>query len=259
MGRLDNKVAVITGASSGVGKSCMHLFAKEGATVIGVARSQDKLDSIVTEISATGGNADLFVADVSDYDKVCECVQYIIEHHGQIDTLVNCAGVGWSWGEISPGSMNPVDTTPPEKWREVIGINLDSCFYMSKEVIPHMKKQGGGTIVNVSSMAGLTGLPDAHAYTAAKAGMINLTRSMCITYAQDNIRTNCVAPGYINTPMIEKALSVFDDPEVAATLTPMARPAEAEEIAYSCLFYAGPESSYCNGSTLVVDGGSTAT
>lgn len=154
--------------------------------------------------------------------------------------------------------MDAVDTTQLAKWREVIAINLDAGFLVSRAAIPVMRAQGGGSIVHVSSISGLLGLPSAHAYTAAKAGLINLTRSLCVAYAKDGIRANCVAPGFIATPMVASVLNLFDDPAVADAITPMRRPGTPAEIAEACLFLASDASSYCNGSVLVADGGTSA-
>ena len=121
-----------------------------------------------------------------------------------------------------------------------------------------MKTQGGGAIVNVTSISGIQGLPVAHTYTAAKGGAINLTRSIAITYCDDNIRCNCIAPGFIATPMVASVLGMFDDPQTAERLTPMKRPGTPEEMAYACLYLGSDESTYCQGTVLVVDGGTTA-
>jgi NAD(P)-dependent dehydrogenase (short-subunit alcohol dehydrogenase family) len=149
--------------------------------------------------------------------------------------------------------------TTAEKWREVLSINLDSCFYMCRQAVRQFRAQkSGGSIVNVASISGMRGLPDAHTYTAAKGAMINLTRSMCLAYAKDGIRANCIAPGFIATPMVAKVLHLFDDPDVAERITPMKRPGTPEEMALGCLYLASDEASYCNGSILVIDGGTTA-
>jgi NAD(P)-dependent dehydrogenase (short-subunit alcohol dehydrogenase family) len=121
-----------------------------------------------------------------------------------------------------------------------------------------MLKQGKGSIVNVASISGLFGMPTAHTYCAAKGGVINLTRAMATTYAKDGVRTNCMCPGYTDTPMIQSVMGVFDDPVVAAQITPMARAGTPEEMANGCLFLASDEASYCNGTILVIDGGTAA-
>jgi NAD(P)-dependent dehydrogenase (short-subunit alcohol dehydrogenase family) len=129
---------------------------------------------------------------------------------------------------------------------------------MIRAALPRMLERGSGSIVNVSSMAGVTGLYDAHAYTAAKGAIANLSRSMAISYAKQGVRTNTICPGFVDTPMIAPVVNIFDDEATAAALSPMARPARPEEIANAILFFASDESSYCNGATLLVDGGCTA-
>ena len=198
-------------------------------------------------------------ADLAASDGAERAVAGALDRFGTVDVLVNNAGAGHSYGLTRPGSMDPVHTTPPALWDEVLAINLSSAFHMTRLVVPHMRARGSGSIVNVASIAGYTGLADAHAYTAAKAGLINLTRSLAIAYARDGIRSNVVAPGSIDTPMVRRAtLERFADEETRWQLAPMGRPATAEEVAYACLFFAGDESSYCNGSVLAVDGGVTA-
>jgi NAD(P)-dependent dehydrogenase (short-subunit alcohol dehydrogenase family) len=209
-------------------------------------------------VAAAGPSASAHVGDLAVEGVADAAVAQVLARHGQLDILVHAAGVGYSWAEKSPGSMDAVDTTSLEKWREVIGINLDAGFLVSRAAIAAMRAHGGGSIVHVSSISGFLGLPSAHAYTAAKAGLINLTRSLCVAYAKDGIRVNCVAPGFIATPMVASVLNLFDDPAVAEAITPMRRPGTPAEIAEACLFLASDASSYCNGSVLVADGGTSA-
>ena len=257
-GRVAGKIAVVTGAGSGVGQAAMRLFSREGATVVGMGRTEAKLRAIEAEVSAAGGKARSLVADLSDSESVKAAIEQVIDDLGRIDIVVHAAGVGYSWAEQSPDSMNDVATTPPEKWREVIGINLDGYYNISHAVLPHMLAARSGSIVAVASISGMFGLAQAHAYCAAKAGMLNLTRAMCVAYAEQNIRVNCIAPGFIATPMVESVLSIFDDPATAQQVAPMARPGTPEEMAHGCLYLASDEASYCNGTVLVIDGGSTA-
>jgi NAD(P)-dependent dehydrogenase (short-subunit alcohol dehydrogenase family) len=256
--RLEGKVALITGAGSGVGRACMHRFAEEGAKILGVGRTAATLEAVVAEVEAQGGTARLATADLSREADVKRCVDQTLEAYGRIDILVHSAGVGWSWGEKSPGSMNAVKDLSLEKWREVIGINLDSYYMLTHALLPAMIAQKGGSIVAVSSISGMLGLDTAHAYCAAKAGMINLTRALCASYAKDGVRANCVAPGFIDTGMVAEVIGVFADPVAAHAIAPMGRPATAVEIANGCLYFASDESSYCNGSVLVIDGGTSA-
>ena len=258
MGRLSNKVAVITGAGTGVGRACMTIFAREGAKVVGVSRTQSNLDETLRQVRAAGGVGSVLARDLSVKTAAEEVVASAIDAYGRVDILVHAAGVGYSWMEKSPDSMNDVVGTTLEKWREVIGIDLDACFLACRAVIPHMRAQGGGAIVNVASISGFQGLAGAHAYTAAKGGVINLTRSLCVAYAKDNIRANCVAPGFIDTPMVASVIHLFKDADMADRLAPMRRPGTAEEMAYGCLYLASDEASYCNGTVLVIDGGTTA-
>ncbi|MFN7399032.1 MAG: SDR family NAD(P)-dependent oxidoreductase [Sandaracinobacter sp.] len=255
MGRLEGKIALITGAGTGVGRAALCLFAAEGARVVGVGRTASTLADAV---AAAGPSASAHVGDLAVDGVADAAVAQVLARHGRLDIVVHAAGVGYSWAEKSPGSMDAVDTTQLAKWREVIGINLDVGFLVSRAAIPVMRAQGGGSIVHVSSISGFLGLPSAHAYTAAKAGLINLTRSLCVAYAKDGIRANCVAPGFIATPMVASVLNLFDDPAVADAITPMRRPGTPAEIAEACLFLASDAASYCNGSVLVADGGTSA-
>ena len=258
MDRVKGKIALITGAGTGSRSRLHEAVFEEGAKVVGVSRTQANLDETLAQVKAGGGEGLVVAADLATAAGAQKAVDATLAAYGRIDILVNCAGVGYSWLEKSPGSMGPIDDTTPEKWAEVMAINLDSVFHMCRLVIPRMKKQGGGAIVNVTSISGIQGLPVAHTYTAAKGASINLTRSIAITYCGDNIRANCVAPGFIATPMVESVLGLFDDPQMADRLTPMKRPGTPEEMAYACLYLGSDEASYCQGTVLVVDGGTTA-
>lgn len=258
MGRVEGKIAVVTGASSGIGRECMLMFAREGATVFGVARTHANLDETIRLVKAAGGNGMSFSADLSDPVQAEAAVNRAIEAYGRIDILINAAGVGYSMKDTSIGSMDPIDTTPIDKWREVMSINLDSLFYVSRLVIRQMKQQRQGSIVNVASIFGMGGAPDAHTYTASKGAIINLTRSMAVAYVDDGIRSNAVAPGFVTTQMVEIVLDHLFSEENAQATSPMKRPATTEEVAYGCLYLASDEASYCNGSILAIDGGSSA-
>jgi NAD(P)-dependent dehydrogenase (short-subunit alcohol dehydrogenase family) len=256
--RVRDKVTIITGAGTGIGRACMQIFAREGATVVGVSRTQKNLDEALVDVHAAGGRGMVLAKDLSKPESAEEIVAAAVAAYGRVDVLVHSASVGWSWQEKSPGSMSPLDETSPEKWREVIGFNLDATAFINRACIRQMMKQRKGAIVNVASISGLFGMPTAHTYCAAKGGVINLTRALATTYAKDGIRTNCVCPGYTDTPMIQSVMNVFDDPAVGAAITPMARAGTPEEMAYGCLYLASDEASYCNGSILVIDGGTAA-
>ena len=258
MARLQGKAAVITGAGTGIGRAAMMIFAREGARVFGVARTQSRLDDVKAAVADTGGTAEVYAADLSKEAPAHAAMQAAIAAFGRIDCLVNAAGVGYSYTDVRPGAMNALDDTSTDDWHDFMAINLDSAFFTARALIPHMRDMGGGSVVNVASISGFQGLPVAHAYCASKGGMINLTRSMCVAYAKDAIRSNCVCPGLTATPMVESVLPVFEDEAQAEALTPMRRPGTPEEMAYGCLYLASDEASYCNGSVLVIDGGTTA-
>lgn len=258
MGRVSGKVAMITGAGDGIGKATAKLFAREGAAVFLVSRTASKLEAVADEIRAAGGSAAWIDADLSAPEGAERAFKGLMSAYGRADVLINAAGVGYSWQEKSPGSMNDTATCLPEKWREVMAINLDSLFYMCRLVIPQMQTQKGGAIVNVASIYGMVGVPDAHAYTATKGAIINYTRSLAIAYIKDGIRSNCLCPGFIATGMVASVLHFFDDPATAQMISPAGRPGTPDEMAQACLYLGSDESSYCNGSILVADGGSTA-
>lgn len=257
-GRVAGKIAVITGAGSGIGRATMILYAREGASVVGVSRTQAALDETLAAVKTAGGEGLVVAADLSRPEGAEAVIAAAMARYGRIDILVHAAGVGWSWGQKSPGSMVDVINTTPEKWHEVMALNMDPYFYMCRGVIPIMQKQGGGSIVNVASISGTLGMPTAHTYTAAKGATINLTRSLSCTYAKDNIRCNCVLPGYTDTPMIAEVMGVFDDEKMAESITPMRRAGTPEEMAYGCLYLGSDEASYCNGTLLAIDGGTSA-
>ena len=258
-GRLQDKVVLITGASSGIGRATMEIAGREGAKVVGTARTESKLQEGLDAVKAAGGDGIIVPADLEEVTSQDRVVQAALDAFGRVDVLINNAGVGWQYGLDHPGTMGGIHEASLENWRAIIGgVDLEGYFLAIRAVLPKMIEQNSGSIVNVSSMAGITGLYDAHAYTAAKGAIVNMTRSMAITYAKNGVRTNCVCPGFIDTPMIAPVVGAFDDPAVASTLTPMGRPGRPEEIAYALIFLASDEASYCNGSVLVVDGGCTS-
>ena len=258
MGRLDDKVVVITGASTGIGRATMERCAEEGATVVGASRTQSTLDEALASALSRGGRGMVVATDLSTEENCKALIDATVDAYGRVDVLINNAGVGWQYGIDNPGSMNALHDTSADWWHKVMSINLDSYVFCAKHAILQMMNQGSGSLVHVASMGGITGLYDGHTYTAAKGAIVNLSRSLAITYIKQGIRSNVVCPGFIDTPMVAAVTPLFDDPAVAATLTPIARPAQPEEIASVNAFFASDDSSYCNGSTLVVDGGCTA-
>jgi len=257
-GRVENKITLITGAGTGIGAACLELFAREGATVIGCGRRREPLQENLAKVRAAGGRGEIMTGDLSRIEDAERIVADTIAAHGRVDILVHAAGVGWSWGHASPHSMDDIATTPPDKWHEVIGINLNSAYYLCHAVIKPMLEQGHGSIVNVASISGMVGMTTAHTYCAAKGGVINLTRALATTYGKRGVRANCVCPGYTDTPMIADVMYLFDDEQMATHLTPMGRAGTPMEMAYGCLFLGSDEASYCNGIIMPIDGGTVA-
>jgi NAD(P)-dependent dehydrogenase (short-subunit alcohol dehydrogenase family) len=255
--RLENKTALITGAGSGIGRAVALLFARHGANIgVNVHESIDKGKNVVRDIEALGTGAELLPADVSHPQEVRGAVQTLVNAFGGIDILVNNSGVGTVQ---SPDRVTDIDE---EEWDRVLAVNLKGAMLTSKYAIPHMKKRGGGTIVNISSIRGLLGNPMLASYCASKGGMVLLTKQMAVEYGPKNIRVNCVCPGFTGTKMFETYLGKLDDPEKARTgfadMAPLKRIGTPDEIAYCALFFASEQSSFITGAALPVDGGYTA-
>lgn len=261
-GRLEGKVAIVCGAGSvgagwGNGKATAVLFAREGARVVAVDINPTAAEETRDLIEGEGGVARAFVGDVSRQNEVAEMVQACIESFGRIDILHNNVGI------VEVGGA--VDTTE-ESWDRVNAVNLKSVFLTCKNVLPHMERQGGGAIVNISSIAGIrwTGIPYV-SYSATKAAVIQFTRSLALEFARNNIRANCILPGLMNTPMIVEPLkNAYADGDVARMIEirdqqcPMGHMGDAWDVAHAALFLASDEAKYITGTELVVDGGLTA-
>lgn len=259
MGRLEGKVALITGAGGGVGRACMALFAREGAKVAGVGRTRSSLDAALEDVSAAGGIGMVHVADLSEDGAAQTAVKAAIARYGRLDIVIHAAAVGYSWQAKSPGTMGPIHETGLAQWREVMALNLDAAFLVAKAALEPMRAQRSGSIVYVGSAAAQGGVPDAHAYAVSKAGVHNLVKQLAVTYVQDGIRTNGISAGPIDTPMTSEAMGgLFDDPATARMFSPMARPSTSMEMALACLHLASDEASYTNGAILDVDGGLAA-
>lgn len=248
-GRLENKTAVITGGTSGIGEATAKLFAREGARVAVVGRNEEKGKSIVEEISSNGGQAVFVQCDVSKEEDAKKMVDQVIKEFGQIDILYNNAGIA---------EFGTVHETEEENWNKVLDINLKGVYLCSKYVIPHMQKQKKGSIISTASVAGMIGYPGAAAYCASKGGVHNLTKAMALDYGPDGIRVNDICPGVIETPMTVGAFGSGEEVKKQAADYPIGRVGTPEDIAYAALFLASDESTFVTGTSLIVDGGFTA-
>ncbi len=253
MGRLEGKVSLITGAGSGIGQAMAVLFAREGSKVAVADIAAEGGQETVRRIRDEGGEAEFFQVDVSSAAQVRRMVEAVIARFGRIDILCNNAGIGVA--------ATVVDTTE-EDWDRVIDVDLKGVFLGCKYVIPHMLRQGGGVIVNTASVAGMVGVLNRAAYCAAKAGVIGLTKSIAVDFVTKGIRANCVCPGTVESPWIEKILAQQPDPvaerQRMIERQPMGRMGKPEEIAAAALYLASDEAAFVTGTELVIDGGLTA-
>lgn len=252
--RLKNKVAIITGAGSGQGRAAALIFSREGARIVVSDWKPELGNETVTLVKQAGGEAIFIRTDVSESADVQNLVRTTVSSYGRIDILYNNAGVGFS----SPLSMADVINTPEADWDRVIAINLRSMYLTAKYGIPEMIKSGGGSIINTASIAALIGSEAAHAYTAAKGGMVALSRALAVEFGPKNIRVNCICPGAIDTPMIAPVIDPLKKTGQPFMTSPIRRLGTPEDIANCALYLASDESSFVTGATLVVDGGYSA-
>jgi NAD(P)-dependent dehydrogenase (short-subunit alcohol dehydrogenase family) len=250
--RLAGKVALITGAGSGMGRAAAELFASEGARLVVSDVADDAGKDVVATIRAAGGDATFVHADVSQWSDCQTMVQAAVDTFGGLQVLYNNAG-------IFPADDGGVLDTPDATWRRVMEVNLQGVWHGCKAAIPAMLASGGGSIINVASFVALMGAATAQiAYTASKGGVLSMTREIAVEYARQGIRANALCPGPIETPLLQELLS---DPERRARRMvhiPMGRLGRAEELARAALFLASDDASYMTGASLVIDGGITA-
>ena len=247
--RISDKVAIITGAASGIGRATAILFAKEGGKVVVADKNEVGGNETVDLIRSDGGQAIFNYVNVTSATDIQGMVKTTINTYGKLNILVNNAGIA---------IRLPVVDLSEEDWDRNIDVNLKSIYLSSKYAIPRMIENGGGSIVNIASIYGIVGGRVRAAYAASKGGVVNLTRSMALDYALHKIRVNCVCPGFVNTPLLKNILKDKEEYQALADLHPMGRLGDMLEIALGVLYLASDESSFVTGIALPIDGGYTA-
>lgn len=252
--KLKGKVAIVTGASGGMGKDIAYSYAKEGAKVLAVARRLERLTALAEEAKDLEGEIVPFAADMSDKSQVEEMVDEAIRVFGKLDILVNNAGI--------MDDFSPVDEVEDEMWESVLNVNLNAPFYASRKAIRYFKEHDGGNIINVSSIGGLNGARAGAAYTTSKHALIGLTKNTGFMYANKNVRCNVICPGEIETEIASGAyMQDVNQEGYDLALSGMGanrRDGKGSEIANVAVFLASEDASYINGQAIVVDGGYTA-
>ena len=250
MSRLKGKVALITGGGTGIGAACANAFVEEGAAVVITGRRKDVLEKLAKEIEGRKGRALAVAGSVTDEAHARNAVDQAVRAFGKLDVLVNNAG------QIAFGK--PLHETDEATWNEILAVNLTGAYRMIKAAAPAMLRAGGGSIVNVSSIASLVGIPMLAAYSATKGGMDTLTRCVAIDYAAQKIRCNSVCPGLVDTPMAEGLINNKEALSQLLAAYPLGRPGTSEEIAKLILYLASDESAWMTGTVIPIDGGMTA-
>jgi NAD(P)-dependent dehydrogenase (short-subunit alcohol dehydrogenase family) len=251
MSDFDHKIALVTGAGSGIGRATALVFAREGAAVACSDIDTESGEATVRMIEDLGGTASFVRADVSVGSDVEAMVQTVVERYGRLDVAHNNAGIG--------GLGKPIDGHSLSEFERTMAINTKGVFHGMKYQIPQMLKQGGGAIVNTSSMMGLVGLAGISAYSASKHAVVGLTRSAALEYGSKGVRINCVCPGIIRTPINQKYWDEFPEAEKEwLSIEPIGRYGEPEEVAEVVAWMASDEASFMHGHALSVDGGATA-
>ena len=251
MGIIDSKVAIVTGASSGIGRAAAQLFAQQGASVIAVARRQDGLDALVADIAGQGGQAMALAGSVDDEGFVKSVVDTALQQYGRLDIAFNNAGI--------LGALGPTADMMLDDWNQVMDTNLTSAFLAAKYQLPAMAGQSGtASMIFTSTFVGHTvGLPGMGAYAASKAGLIGLTQVLAAEYATQGVRVNALLPGGTDTPMGRAAASTPEALAFVCNLHALKRIATPEEIAQAALFLASDAASFITGTALLVDGGAS--
>jgi NAD(P)-dependent dehydrogenase (short-subunit alcohol dehydrogenase family) len=248
MGRMQSKVILITGGSSGIGKATAKAFALEGAKVVIASRGEEKGKDAVREIRAIGGEAFFVRTDVSQEEQVKNLVEMAVSEYGRVDFAFNNAGVEGRGARLASETM--------EMWNEIMDINLKGVWLCMKYEIVQMRKQGGGVIINNSSSSGLGGAPRLTIYSASKHGVVGLTKGAALEYISDNIRINALCPGIIKTPMHDERLSTTPGLEkIMLSMIPMGKFGKPEEVAAAVMWMCSDDASYMTGSTILLGGG----
>ena len=250
MGRLADKVAVITGAGQGIGEAIARAFHREGAAVVIAEMNERTGAKLAEDLASQGGDALFQRTDVTKAGEVAAMVDASLAAFGRIDILVNNAGINVF--------HEPLETSE-EEWRRCFAVDLEGVWTVSKAVLPTMRQRKAGSIVNIASSHSFSIIPDCFPYPVAKHGLLGLTRALGIQYAAENIRVNAIAPGYVETPIAQAYWNSFPDPEAerrrACDLHPPKRIGRPEEVAMTALFLASDEAPFINAACIVIDGG----
>jgi 2-keto-3-deoxy-L-fuconate dehydrogenase len=250
---LSGKIALVTGAGSGIGASIAEVFAKAGAQVIVTDIKADGAESTVAQIKAAGGRAISMQVDVSDEASVQRVAEKIYAEHPRLDILVNNAGIGHV-GTITQTTAADLD--------RLYSVNVRGVFNMAKAFLPRMLKRKSGNIINLASIGGVVGIRDRLAYCTTKFAVVGLTKSMALDHATEGIRVNCICPGRVETPFVSARLKEYADPEKAyremSATQAVGRMAKPEEIAHAALYLASDESAFITGTAFLIDGGWSA-
>jgi len=249
MGKLDGKVAVITGAASGMGRATALRFAKEGAAVVVSDLNSQAGEATISEIAAAGGRAVFQHTDVSSEGGIKSMIDRAVKEFGRLDITYNNAGIGGATGRL--------EETNADDWDKTFAVLTRAVFLGIKYSIEPMRKAGGGSIISTASVAGLKGVAGLHAYSAAKAAVVNLTESAAIELGHDRIRVNCICPGGIVTPLVYRGMRGGEEEarRNMARMQPIPRAGRPEDIAAMALFLASDEAEWITGTAMVVDGG----
>ena len=245
--RMDGEVAIVTGGGRGIGRAIARAFAEAGSDVVVFGRTESELDEFVSEAKNLGRRALAVIGDVRHRADLERLVQHTVNKLGRVDVLVNNAGHFQKWAMSQE--------VPEDEWDDIIRTHLKASFLSSQLAAKHMLAQKKGSIINITSIAGMVGLPMTVSYTAAKWGMTGMTKCMALDWGSSHVRVNCIAPGYIRTP---QNVDVYTNPEIRSDVeskTPLCRFGEVEEVASTALFLASSASSYVTGETILVDGG----